>query len=103
MVRDRCLEEEDFLALLAGDESVEVWRQHMRECAECRDLVSAQEPLQRALDEPARQHVDTLVKAARAHLEEVLRLGPKPIAYYDVWQDTPVGPLFLAASDRGLC
>jgi methylated-DNA-[protein]-cysteine S-methyltransferase len=103
MVRDRCLEEEDFLALLAGDESVEVWREHMRGCAECRALVSAQAPLQRALDEPGGQPMDTLVKAARAHLEEALRLRPKPIAYYDAWPDTPVGPLFLAASDRGLC
>jgi methylated-DNA-[protein]-cysteine S-methyltransferase len=103
MTRDRCLEEEDFLALLAGDESPEVWREHMRGCPECRELVSAQEPLRRALDEPTRQPVDALVKAARAHLEEVLRLRPKPVAYYDAWPDTPVGPLYLAASDRGLC
>jgi len=103
MVRDRCLEEEDFLALLAGDESVEVWRQHMLGCPECRDLVSAQEPLQHALDQPGRPPIDALVKAARAHLEEALRLSSKPVAHYDTWPDTPVGPLFLAASDRGLC
>jgi O-6-methylguanine DNA methyltransferase len=103
MTSDRCFEEEDLLALLAGDESPEVWREHMRGCAECRRLFSAQEPLRRALDEPAAQPIDTLVKTARAHLEEALRPGPKPTAYYDVWPDTPVGPLLLAASDRGLC
>jgi O-6-methylguanine DNA methyltransferase len=103
MTSDRCFEEEDLLALLAGDESPEVWREHMRGCLDCRRMFSAQEPLRRALEEPARQPIDTLVKAARAHLEEALRLGPKPIAYYDAWPDTPVGPLFLAVSDRGLC
>jgi O-6-methylguanine DNA methyltransferase len=103
MTSDRCFEEEDLLALLAGDESPEVWREHMRGCAECHDLFSAQEPLRHALEEPARQPIDTLVKAARAHLEEALRLSPKPTAYYDAWPDTPVGPLFLAVSDRGLC
>jgi methylated-DNA-[protein]-cysteine S-methyltransferase len=103
MTSDRCFEEEDLLALLAGDESPELWREHMRGCAECRRLFSAQEPLRRALEEPARQPIDALVKAARAHLEEALRLGRKPVAYYDVWRDTPVGPLLLAASDRGLC
>jgi O-6-methylguanine DNA methyltransferase len=103
MTSDRCFEEEDLLALLAGDESPEVWREHMRGCAECRDLFSAQEPLRHALEEPGRQPIDSLVKRARAHLEEALRLGPKPIAYYDAWPDTPVGPLLLAASDRGLC
>jgi len=103
MVEDRCLEEEDFLALLAGDQSPEFWREHMRGCPECKELVSAQEPLRQALNEPARQHIDPLVKAARHHLEKVLRLHPKPVAYYDVWPDTPVGPLYLAASERGLC
>ena len=103
MTSDRCFEEEDLLALLAGDESPEVWREHMRGCAECHDLFSAQEPLRHALEEPARQPIDALVKAARAHLDEALRLRPKPTAYYDAWPDTPVGPLFLAVSDRGLC
>jgi methylated-DNA-[protein]-cysteine S-methyltransferase len=103
MTSDRCFEEEDLLALLAGDESPEAWREHMRGCAKCRELFSAQEPLRHALDEPARQPIDTLVKAARAHLEEALRLSAKPVAYYDAWPDTPVGPLLLAASDRGLC
>ncbi|MFQ6118037.1 MAG: methylated-DNA--[protein]-cysteine S-methyltransferase [Candidatus Bipolaricaulia bacterium] len=27
----------------------------------------------------------------------------RPTAYYDVWPDSPVGPLFLAVSERGLC
>jgi len=103
MREDRCFEEEDLLALLAGDKSPEVWREHMRGCLECRELFSAQEPLRRALEKPARQRIDALVKAARAHLEEALHLGPKPNAYYDAWPDTPVGPLLLAASDRGLC
>jgi O-6-methylguanine DNA methyltransferase len=103
MTSDRCFEEEDLLALLAGDQSPEVWREHMRGCLKCRRLFSAQEPLRRALEEPARQPIDALVKAARAHLEEALRLGPKPTAYYDAWPDTPVGPLLLAASERGLC
>jgi len=66
-------------------------------------LVTSQEPVRRALEKPARQPVDPLVKAARAHLEKVLHMYPKPIAYYDVWTDTPVGPLYLAASERGLC
>ncbi len=103
MREDRCFEEEDLLALLAGDESPEVWREHLRGCLECRELFSAQEPLRRALENPARQPIDALVKAARAHLEEALHPGAKPIAYYDAWPDTPVGPLLLAASDRGLC
>jgi len=103
MRKDRCFEEEDLLALLADDESPEVWREHMRGCLDCRRLFSAQEPLRRALEEPARHPIDSLVKTARAHLEEALRLGPKPIAYYDAWPNTPVGPLFLAVSDRGLC
>jgi O-6-methylguanine DNA methyltransferase len=103
MTSDRCFEEEDLLALLAGDESPEAWREHMRGCDECRELFSAQEPLRHALEEPGRQPIDSLVKRARAHLEEALRLGPRPIAYYDAWPDTPVGPLLLAASDRGLC
>ena len=66
-------------------------------------LVASQEPVRLALNEPAPQPIDALVKTARAHLEEALRLGPKPAAYYDAWPDTPVGPLLLAASDRGLC
>ncbi len=103
MREDRCLEEEDFLALLAGDESPEAWREHMRGCLECRELVLSQEPLRRALGEPVRQNVDALVDTARAHLEQSLHLSSKPVAYYDIWPDTPVGPLLLAASDRGLC
>ena len=76
MRKDRCLEEQDLLALLAGDESPEIWREHMRGCLDCRRLFSAQEPLRRALEEPARHPIDSLVKTARAHLEEALRLGP---------------------------
>ncbi len=74
MLEDRCLEEEDFLALLAGDQSPEAWREHMRGCPECHDLFSAQEPLRRALEEPAQQPTDAQVKAARARLDEALRL-----------------------------
>ena len=92
MLEDRCLEEEDFLALLAGDQSPEAWREHMRGCEECRMLVASQEPVRLALNEPAPQPIDALVKTARAHLEEALRLGPKPTAYYDAWPDTFVGP-----------
>lgn len=103
MREDRCFEEEDLLALLAGDESPEVWREHMRGCVECRKLFSAQEPLRRALERPTGRPIDALVKAARAHLEEVLHSDARPVAYYDAWPDTPVGPLLLAASSRGLC
>ena len=101
MTSDRCFEEEDLLALLAGDQSPEEWREHMRRCDDCRRDFSAQEPLRRALQEPASQPTDAQVKAARARLDEALR--PGPTAYYDVWRDTPVGPLFLAVSERGLC
>src|SRR4030042_3421595 len=55
MREDRCLEEEDFLALLAGDQSPEFWRDHLRGCLECRELVTAQEPLRHALENPASQ------------------------------------------------
>jgi len=103
MREDRCLEEEDLLALLAGDQSPEDWREHMDGCLACSRLWSAQEPLRRALEEPLSHPIDAQVKAARARLDEALRPRLKPTAYYDAWPDTPVGPLFLAVSDRGLC
>ena len=52
MRKDRCLEEEDLLALLAGDQSPEDWREHMDGCPTCSRLWLAQEPLRRALEEP---------------------------------------------------
>ncbi len=30
-------------------------------------------------------------------------MGSKTPAHYDIWPDSPVGPLFLAVSEQGLC
>src|SRR3972149_11851205 len=103
-MRRECLTEDDLLALLAGDASGDEWQEHLAGCATCRNLRSKQEPLQRAL-EPARHDaaLQRLTRAARSRLEDVLKAEVRPIAYYDVWPDSPVGQLFLAVSQRGLC
>ena len=99
-----CLTEEDLLALLAGDASPEDWREHTTTCPPCRDLWAGQEPLQKALAAPADASVmERLARTARDKLEEALAMETRPPAYYDIWPDSPVGPLFLAVSERGLC
>src|SRR3972149_3097496 len=99
-----CLTEEDLLALLAGDASPEDWREHTTTCQPCRDLRAGQEPLQKALAAPADASVmERLARTARDKLGEALAMETRPPAYYDIWTDSPVGPLFLAVSERGLC
>jgi hypothetical protein len=101
-MNEQCLTEEEMAALLAG---------HY-----CRGpgaplplpivsrLVSRQEPLRKALevalDEAA---LDSLTTTARARLDEALSPDARPVAHYDAWPRSPVGPLFVAVSDAGLC
>lgn len=99
-----CLTEESLLALLAGDSSLDEWREHMAGCPACRALWSEQEPLQKALEAPLDEvELERLIRTARAGLEKALRLGGKPTAHYGAWPDSPVGQLFVAISERGLC
>ena len=103
MTRD-CLTEEDLLALLAGDSSWDEWREHLGACPSCHSLWAKQEPLQQALDSvPDEATLKRLVTAARAGLEEALKRRARPVAHYGAWSRSPVGPLFIAVSDRGLC
>src|SRR3990170_1976005 len=99
-----CLTEESLLALLAGDASPDDWREHLADCPPCQRLWAKEERLQRALhpqlDGEALRRV---TRRARRRLEEAFKAESRTIAYYDVWPDSPVGPLFLAVSDRGLC
>lgn len=99
-----CLTEESLLALLAGDSVLHDWREHLAGCAPCRDLWSRQEPVQRGLETGLGTPVpQELLEESRARLKGVLRMSPKSTAYYDIWPDSPVGPLFVAVSEEGLC
>jgi methylated-DNA-[protein]-cysteine S-methyltransferase len=99
-----CLTEETLLALLAGDASWDDWREHIDACPSCRRLRSRQEPLQRVLDTaPNEAELERLAGAARARLEEALAGKTRPVARYGTLSRSPVGQLFLAVSDRGLC
>jgi len=99
-----CLTEETLLALLAGDASWDDWREHIDACPSCHRLWARQEPLQRVLDAaPDEAELERLARTARARLDEALRGRSRPIARYGTWSRSPVGRLFLAVSDRGLC
>ncbi len=99
-----CLTEKDLVALLAGDSSPEEWREHIASCPACHILWSKHARLLVALDAAAKEvALDKVVSAARARLEEALSLAAKPVASYGVWSRSPVGRLFMAVSERGLC
>ncbi len=99
-----CLTEEDMLALLAGDASLDDWREHIAACPACHVLWSRHEPLLKALDAaPNEVALERLTRTARARFEEALKLRAKPVARYSVWTHSPVGRLFMAVSELGLC
>jgi methylated-DNA-[protein]-cysteine S-methyltransferase len=99
-----CLTEEDLLALLAGDASFDEWREHIAACPACQALWSRQERLEKALDAaPNEIALESLTRTARAKLKEALAQRAKPVASYGMWSRSPVGRLFMAVSERGLC
>jgi len=78
-------------------------REHIA-CPQCRALLSKQEPLRKALGMSLNETaLESLTSAARARLDEMLSKEVRPLAYYDAWLRSPVGPLFVAVSDAGLC
>jgi O-6-methylguanine DNA methyltransferase len=101
---DECLTENDLLALLANDASLDAWRAHLESCAECRDALSKQERLQDALSAgPSDAAVERLVRSAHARLNATLAARARRVAYYDTWEKSPVGRIFVAVSRVGLC
>jgi len=101
---DECLTENDLLELLAGDASLDAWRAHLESCAECRDALSKQELLQGALEAgPNEAAMERLVRSARTRLNATLAARARRVAYYDTWEKSPVGRIFIAASRVGLC
>jgi methylated-DNA-[protein]-cysteine S-methyltransferase len=100
----QCLTEQHLLALLAGDSYLDEWQEHLAGCPACRALWQEQEPLQKALGQPLNDAVlDRLVRAGRVRLKKTLELAARPRAYYGAWPDSPVGQIFVAVSERGLC
>jgi len=90
--------------LLAGDASLDDWGEHIASCAACHGVWSKHEPLLQALDAtPNEVALERLTRTARARLDEALKLRVKPVAHYGVWTHSPVGRLFVAVSEMGLC
>ena len=92
------------LALMAGDTSLDDWREHIAACPACHGVWLKHERLQKALDAaPNEVALERLIRAARPKLNEALKPRTRPVAHYSVWSHSPVGRLFIAVSELGLC